>query len=120
MVEIITSDKDVWVDTMMKEELAMTPGANSPFSKAAVTFLAFLVIGFIPLLVYVLDYAGDFRFDLFTASSVLTGLTFIGIGLLKSYVVERPLWRGTLETLLLGGIAAVLAYVVGDWLEKMF
>ena len=44
----------------------------------------------------------------------------IGIGLLKSYVVERPLWRGTLETLLLGGIAAVLAYVVGDWLEKMF
>ncbi|MBI5917395.1 MAG: VIT1/CCC1 transporter family protein [Bacteroidetes bacterium] len=120
VVEAITADKDVWVDTMMKDELNLTSGNRSPLSKAVVTFLAFLTVGLVPLVVYLADCFARVQHDLFLVSGVLTGLAFLGIGLLKSYIGERPLWRGALETFGLGGGAAVLAYFVGNVLERMF
>jgi VIT1/CCC1 family predicted Fe2+/Mn2+ transporter len=47
-------------------------------------------------------------------------MAFVIIGILKSYVNERSIWRGIAETLFLGAIAAVLAYFVGDVLEQLF
>lgn len=120
VVSTITANKDVWVDTMMKEELGIMPAGQSPLSKAVVTFMAFIAVGLIPLLMYVLDYLNVVKADLFRSSCILTGVAFLIIGLLKSYVAERPLWRGALETVLLGGICAVLAFYVGNVLEKLF
>jgi VIT1/CCC1 family predicted Fe2+/Mn2+ transporter len=40
-------------------------------------------------------------------------VTFLGIGLLKGRVLRHPLLKSGLETLLVGGAAAALAYVVG-------
>jgi Uncharacterized membrane protein len=120
VVEAITADKDIWVDTMMKDELNLTPGNHSPLSKAVVTFISFNAIGLIPMIVYLVDYFAPMQHDLFVASSIFTGLAFIGIGLLKSYVGEQPLWRGVLEAFGLGTGAAVLAYFAGNVLERMF
>ncbi len=120
IVDTITANKEVWVDTMMKLELEMTPAVRSPRSKAFVTFFAFMLVGLIPLLAYVLDYVASFPYDLFTSSCLMTGVAFLLIGLLKSYVGERSIWRGAAETVLLGGVAAALAYVVGNVLEKIF
>ena len=39
------------------------------------------------------------------------------IGVVKGYVLDRPRWRSGLETLLVGGGAAGLAYLVGVWLR---
>lgn len=117
IVAKITEDKDRWVDVMMKEELEMIPENKSPLTMAAVTFISFLVVGFIPLLAYVLDYAFGIKSNLFLVSSVLTGLAFVGIGWLKSFVTETSHFKSILETLLLGVIAAGLAYFVGDILE---
>jgi VIT1/CCC1 family predicted Fe2+/Mn2+ transporter len=119
VVEVITADKEVWVETMMKEELAMLPASRSPRSKALVTFLAFVVIGFIPLLAYVLQYLGIEIENLFLSSSIMTGFAFFLIGWMKSNVNERSILRGILETLLLGAVAAVLSYFVGDILKHI-
>ncbi len=120
VVDKITEDKDRWVDVMMKEELEMTKESKSPIQMGAVTFISFLILGFIPLIVYVIDYSGGgFSGDLFVYSSVMTFITFAGIGFAKSYVTKSNKLRSTLETLFLGGSAAVLAYFVGDILEKM-
>lgn len=119
VVEVITADRDRWVDVMMKEELKMMQETRSPRMIGLVTFVAFLVIGFVPLLFYVIDYAFDMSLDLFWATSILTGLTFLFIGFCKSYVTETSPWKGMLETLALGGVAAVVAYYVGDFLEKL-
>ncbi len=120
VVNIITSDKDIWVDTMMKEELEMTPGIRSPHSKALITFIAFIIVGLVPLLAYVLNYLGLYNKDLFIGSSIMTALAFILIGILKSYVGESKIWRGVAETFFLGAAAAILAYFVGVILEKLF
>ncbi|MCG8332532.1 MAG: VIT1/CCC1 transporter family protein [Chitinophagales bacterium] len=119
VVAVITADKDRWVDTMMKEELQMMKDHRSPIKVGAVTYLAFILIGFIPLSLYLWDYLFGFKGNLFLATSVLTGLGFAIVGWLKTYVTETSTWKGILETLVLGALAAGVAYFVGDWLEQI-
>lgn len=120
VVDKITSDKDRWVDVMMKEELEMSEETKSPIAMGGVTFMSFLLFGFIPLLIYVVDYFGKIEVDLFLISSTLTAIAFISIGYLKAVVNQTNKVRSVLETLFLGGAAAALAYFVGDVLEKAF
>ena len=118
LVETITSDRDRWVDVMMKEELEMQKEGRSPVSTAAMTFISFVVVGLIPLLAYVLAYGfGIGSENMFLTSIVMTSMAFVLIGLLKSYVTDTKKIRGVLETLFLGGLAAIIAYYVGDVLE---
>ncbi len=120
VVNVITSDKDRWVDVMMKEELQMMKQSKSPLAMGAVTFFSFILVGFIPLLIYVIDYISEAEMQyLFRTSILLTSIAFILIGLLKSFVNEKSILKGISETLFLGSAAAVLAYYVGNFLEKI-
>ncbi len=119
VVDQITADKDRWVDVMMKEELEMAEENKSPIAMGAVTFISFLILGFIPLIIYVVDYTVGTEADLFLYSSVMTFIIFGLIGYAKSYVTNTSRIRGVFETLFLGGSAALLAYFVGDILEKL-
>jgi len=120
VVRVISNDKDRWVDVMMKEELEMNLPAESPVKTASVTFLSFVVIGFIPLLTYVINFFGSMESNiLFPLSCLFTSFAFILIGYLKSYVNDTNKLKSIIETLLLGGIAATLSYFVGDVLEKL-
>lgn len=119
VVEVICSDRDRWVDTMMKEELGMMKEERSPFKIGLVTFLAFQVVGLVPLLVYVWDFTVGFPGDLFLSASLLTALAFVVIGFLKSFVTETAYWRAIGETLALGVAAAAVSYYVGNFLESI-
>lgn len=119
VVKVITSDKDRWVNVMMKEELVMFDEDKSPVIIGGVTYFSFILIGIIPLLVYVMDYIYPFNYNLFLLSSILTAIGFIIIGWLKAFVNQTKFWKGILETLLLGGIAAIVAYFIGDFLESI-
>jgi vacuolar iron transporter family protein len=117
-VAIITSDRDVWLETMMREELGYGSDATNPLRAAASTLVAFVVVGFLPLGAFVYDFAlPDDVASPFTWSVVLTGLAFLAVGTLKARVVDQPAWRSALETLAVGGAAAVLAYVLGSVLQ---
>lgn len=121
VVQVITSDKEVWVDTMMKEELEMIQDNRTPFKTAAMTFISFVLIGLIPLLSYIYAAVTHTQNDkLFIFSCVLTGLGLTIVGSMKSVVTEKNKLVGIAETLALGGVAAVLSYYVGAVLEKAF
>ena len=119
VVEVIVADKDRWVDVMMKEELDMIEEQKSPVVMGTVTYVSFILIGLIPLLIYVWDYFAPVAGSLFLWSSVFTGLGFVIIGVMKTYVTQTNAWRGVLETLVLGAIAALVSYFVGDLLEGL-
>lgn len=119
VVDVITADKDRWVNTMMKEELEIMEERKSPLWMGAVTYISFIVIGLIPLLVYVWNYLSKISMDVFVISCSLTALGFIIIGGLKAYITKTPIWKGILETLVLGAVAALVSYFVGDVLEKI-
>ena len=95
VVDVITSDEDVWVDTMMKEELEMIKEDKTPFKQAVVTFVSFNLIGFIPLTVYVLAALSDSdRSNLFMISCLSTAAGLTIIGSLKSLVTEQNWLKG--------------------------
>jgi vacuolar iron transporter family protein len=119
IVETISADKDRWVEEMMKDELGMMEPDKSPYKTAGVTFASFIAIGLIPLLIYVFEYfSGNSAGHQFLISSILTALAFIFIGYMRSFVTHTNWMKSIVETLLLGGTAAALAYLVGAVLEK--
>lgn len=119
VVNRITSNKQVWLETMMKDELGLTLEKKSPFKAGLSTFLAFVVAGAIPLLVYILVYAGNMEIDPFLSSTVVTGLAFLVIAYIKTNVTRISIQRSIAETLLLGAAAATVAYLLGDYLQKI-
>ena len=117
VVDTITADKDLWVDVMMKDELKMSEETKSPLMIGFVTYASFILIGIIPLIIYVWDYVGDFPGNLFVWTSILTSIAFVFIGFFKTYVTQTSKLKGILETLVLGILAATVSYFVGDILE---
>lgn len=117
IVRVITSRRKIWVDTMMKEELGLIEDSKRPRDTAITTFAAFNAIGLIPLLPFVAMFmvgsSTVSSVDAFTYSMIFTGAAFFLIGAVKGRVVQKPLLRSGMSTLLVGGIAAVVAYAVG-------
>ena len=118
VVEVITSDPKVWAETMMSEELGYGSTEPNEYRAAFATLVAFLTVGFLPLTVFVYDLAapGDVE-HAFTWSAVMTGIAFLIVGSMKSRFVDEAWWRSALETLVVGGLAAVLAYAAGALLQ---
>lgn len=113
VVEVITADRERWIDTMMLLELGLPRDEGSPARSGLATFGAFLVVGAIPLFAYLLDLTPVRVPAPFAWSVALTGLAFFGVGAFKSRFVDQRWYWSALETLLLGGIAAALAYGIG-------
>lgn len=113
-VELITSDKDRWVKTMLAEEYGLPASIRSPWTAAFATFAAFVICGLVPLLPYVFGAASSFL-----VSCILTGITFFLIGSFKSRWSTTSWFRSGMETLLVGALAAGLAYGIGVWLKDI-
>ena len=119
VVNRITSNKKVWVDSMMKDELGLSLDKKSPFRSGLSTFVSFIIAGSIPLVIYLLAYTGKLGIDPFFFASAVTLMAFIVIGYIKTYVTKIGWMRSILETLVLGATAATAAYYLGDYLEKI-
>lgn len=113
-VAVITADRRLWVETMLREELGLSLDQPDPRRAALATFVAFVVAGSLPLLPFAWQFLASARIDgTFRWSSVATAIAFFAIGAAKSRFVEARWWAEGVRTLALGGGAAALAYVVG-------
>lgn len=117
-VQVITADRDRWVDTMLKEELGMPLDNPSPVRAALSTFAAFVLVGLMPLLPFIVERLAPGSIpEAFTVSAILTGVTFFAVGAFKGRYVEEPWYLSGLETLAIGGCAATLAFLAGMLLK---
>lgn len=118
VVDIITEDRERWVDTMLQEEHGISLQVIHPLWAGAVTFLAFLLAGVLPLATFLLNwFSPDLIAQPFLWSSMITALAFFLIGICKAQYVEQTWYWSGLETLLIGGLAALMAYGVGILLK---
>jgi VIT1/CCC1 family predicted Fe2+/Mn2+ transporter len=108
--EAIAADRRRWVDFMMRFELELKePPAGRAARSAATIGGAYVVGGLIPLAPYMLF--AETRPALML-SSALTGVALFSFGWLKAAVTGLPRFAGALQTLAIGGAAAVVAFVV--------
>jgi VIT1/CCC1 family predicted Fe2+/Mn2+ transporter len=114
VVELITSERQRWVRTMLTEEYGLPLEARSAWLAATSTFSAFIVCGLAPLLPFLVLAS-----DAFLVSILLTGVVFFTIGSIKSRWSSASWWRSGMSTLLVGGFAAGLSYVVGVLLKNI-
>ncbi len=93
-----------------------------PMKTAFATFVSFLLIGFIPLLSFVLAALTKNAYlikNQFLFAFILTGIAFLIVGYFKGDVIGKQKTRAALETLLIGSVAAGLAFLVGYLLRGL-
>jgi VIT1/CCC1 family predicted Fe2+/Mn2+ transporter len=97
-------------DTAPGEAGPPTDG-KSPGRTALVTFLAFVLAGWAPLLPYVFGLAPVFPF-----STGFTAIAFFAVGASRSLVTDRRWYVNGAEMFVVGMAAAAVAYAVGTLL----
>jgi len=114
MVAALTSNRERWLRVMLTHEYGLPDVVRSPWRAAGSTFWAFVLCGVIPLLPFAAGLSHAFM-----VGAALSGLTFVVIGALKSRWSIQRWWRSGLETLFIGGGAAVIAYAIGAWMRDL-
>ena len=115
IVDVITSNPDVWVNVMMSEEFQLTPPEKSrAFRSALLVGFSALAGSFIPLLPF---FFWSVKLSIII-SIIVAALTLFVVGVYKARVtVGKPL-RSGVEMAIIGTLSALAGYVVG-WLFKV-
>lgn len=121
VVNKITSNKKVWLKTMLTEELGLNLEIlGSPLKGAIVMFVSFLIGGILPILPYFIVKTGlinNFT-ALMIAISISLSSSFI-IGAIKGRLAKKSWIRGGLEMSLLGTGIALLGYGIGSEMDNL-
>lgn len=86
---------------------------HSPISHGLVTFGSFVIAGLLPLLPFVLKLGPRFLLSAF-----VVGLSLFAVGSLRTLYSKKSWFTGGMEVLLIGGVAATVAYSIGFLLDK--
>jgi len=107
--DAITANRENWIGLMLEGEYGLGGVDPHPMQAALATFAAFFVAGMVPLVPFILGLPGAFAVSAWATMGV-----FFAIGALKSRWSLSPWWKSGTETLLIGGVAAAIAYGVGS------
>jgi len=114
MASIISKNKKFWIKFMMEHELDMHDETDDNNAlKGLVTFLSFVVFGFLPILPFVF-LTKFFNFsELFISTLFFSGLALILLGYFRSLITMENKLKAMFETLLVGSVSGLIAFVVG-------
>jgi VIT1/CCC1 family predicted Fe2+/Mn2+ transporter len=118
LVRLISKNPEYWVDFMMHEELNITPisETSSPLKNSTATFIAFVLSGAIPLLPYIfLGVEGE----PFKLAILFTAVALFLVGSLRTIFTGRKWFFSGIEMLIIGGVAALIAFGVGFGLKQI-
>lgn len=120
MMKILSADPQRFVDAMMVDELGLLRDERSPLRSGLATLMAFMIAGSVPLLVYLLGMRVAVpAANAFGISILLSGLALFGLGAAKTTITHQNPLRSGLEMLIVGGLAAGVAYGIGALLKGL-
>jgi VIT1/CCC1 family predicted Fe2+/Mn2+ transporter len=110
IVDAIRSDQKRWVDFMMRYELGLEePDPKRALQSAATIAVSYIAGGFIPLAPYF--FTTDVQSGL-VISVAVTVIALAVFGCIKARFTGIPMWRGGLQTTMIGGLAAAAAFSI--------
>lgn len=117
IVKHITSKKNVWLETMMGQELRLYPDEYSnPIRNGFVVGLASIIGSFIPLFpfFFLSVKAG------ILASLIISGIALFTTGAVKAKVTVGDWKKSGIEMLIVGILAAIIGYLIGGLLGGIY
>ena len=115
LTNIYKNNHEYWIDFIMNNKLEMSdPRGTNPVFTGLATFLSFLVFGTIPLLPFIF-MESEIANQAFYFSLTGTFIALIALGLLKWRVIGDRLVSALSEVIIVGGVAAGIAYYVGTF-----
>jgi VIT1/CCC1 family predicted Fe2+/Mn2+ transporter len=110
IVDVITSNPDVWVNVMMAEEFQMSPPEKSKAINSALlvgfSALAGSLIPLFPFFFWTVNLSIGF-------SIIIAALTLFTVGVYKARVTVGKPFRSGMEMAIIGTVSALAGYVVG-------
>ena len=120
VVAQITGDRDVWLETMMKDELGFASQPPRPGINGVVMAISFVAGSAIPTAPYLFENTEVFEMGplgsvpaLFVFSFALSGAGLLLAGGIKTKFTKKNILFSALETLAVGALAAVGSYGIG-------
>jgi predicted membrane protein (TIGR00267 family) len=110
VTEIITKNKDVWVNIMMEEELHSQEIKTDKLLKSS------FLVGFSTVVGSVIPVSPFFIFqprEALIYSLILSGLVLFGVGVYKAENYVGKWWKSGLQMFLIGMGAAFIGFVIG-------
>ena len=120
VVNTITSNKKVWLKTMLTEELGINLEiVGNPLRGALVMFGSFLIGGILPILPYFIVKAGLISSGYAIASAIgISVISSFTVGAIKGRLAKKSWIKGGLEMAGLGTGIALIGYGIGSELIK--
>jgi predicted membrane protein (TIGR00267 family) len=113
IVEKITSDRKVWLEFMMQEELVLgKPESKNAWNSAVLVGVAAIIGSVIPLAPFLVL---PIQTAIYTAL-VLSAAVLFAAGMVKAQLTTGSAWKTGLEMTAIGMISALVGYAVGAWL----
>jgi vacuolar iron transporter family protein len=119
VLEALKRNPKAWVDFMMRFELGLEqPEANRAHRSALTIACSYIAGGFVPLLPYLLVPQGpQAALEALKLSVLITLIALAVFGALKGRLLGTGWLRSALQTTLIGGAAAAVAYTLARLLN---
>ena len=86
---------------------------HSPLPHSIITLLSFVIAGLIPLLPYLFGFRHSF-----VSSIILVLLSLFTVGSIRTRFTKKKWFLGGIEMVLIGGLAASVAYFTGYFVDR--
>lgn len=120
VVAQITSDKKVWLDTMIREELKLMPVDDGrPLSAAFWIGISAFFGSLIPLAPFIFNYSlgnsgGEVVYNSIYLALAFSALVLFGAGVVKSKITIGKWYKSGTQIMVIGIVSALVGYLIGS------